>query len=146
MALPTRVARALQDPLESVERDMNRLLGQFFGREGTIAPYGVDVWEDGEALHVEAELPGFTKDQVDVTIDNNMLTITAQRTETPEGNGEGKPREFLHRERRFHRFQRSFTLPATVDESSVNGKLENGVLHLTLNKRQEAKPRKINIG
>ena len=71
----------------------------------------------------------------------------------PGSRGQGanapasRPRgEYLLRERRYARFQRSFTLPPTVDESSVNAKLADGVLTITLNKREETKPRKIQVG
>lgn len=151
MALPTRVARSLVDPFEGMTRDVDTLVRSLFGRDvpAGYANYAVDVYEDADHLHVDAELPGFTKEQVDVTLDNSVLTITAERSEeTSNGNGgEGAKRtDYLLRERRYNRFQRSFTLPNTVDSSSVDAKLENGVLRLTLNKRQETKPRKIAIG
>jgi HSP20 family protein len=149
MALPTRVTRSLVDPFEGMTRDVDTLVRSLFGRDvpAGYANYAVDVWEDADHLHVEAELPGFTKDQVDVTLDNSVLTITAERSEeTTNGSEAQQKSDFLLRERRFNRFQRSFTLPNTVDMSSVEAKLDNGVLHLTLNKRQETKPRKIAIG
>ncbi len=151
MALPTRVARSLVDPFEGMTRDVDTLVRSLFGRDvpAGYANYAVDVYEDADHLHVDAELPGFTKEQVDVTLDNSVLTITAERSEeTSNGNGAevAKRTDYLLRERRYNRFQRSFTLPNTVDSSSVDAKLENGVLRLTLNKRQETKPRKIAIG
>src|SRR4051794_29757280 len=82
MSLPTRVTRSLVDPVESMSRDVDALMRTFFGRgelPAGYAPYAVDVWEDVDHLHVDAELPGFTKDQVDVTLDNSVLTITAER-------------------------------------------------------------------
>jgi HSP20 family protein len=132
-------------------RDVDTLVRSLFGRDvpAGYANYAVDVYEDADHLHVDAELPGFTKEQVDVTLDNSVLTITAERSEeTSNGNGAevAKRTDYLLRERRYNRFQRSFTLPNTVDSSSVDAKLENGVLRLTLNKRQETKPRKIAIG
>jgi HSP20 family protein len=147
MALPTRVARSLVDPFEGMTRDVDTLVRSLFGRDvpAGYANYAVDVYEDADHLHVEAELPGFTKDQVDVTLDNSVLTITAERN--VETNGADAPKsDYLLRERRYNRFQRSFTLPNTVDPSSVEAKLDAGVLHLSLNKRQETKPRKISIG
>jgi HSP20 family protein len=137
------------DPFESMSRDLDTIVNRLAGREwagAVLAPYAVDIREDADHLYIEAELPGFTREQVDVTLDNNTLTISASREapgETPTpGAHEG---EWLLRERRFTRFQRSFTLPNTIDESSVNAKLEHGVLSVTLDKRQEARPRKISI-
>ena len=154
MALPTRVQRGgggqQQDPLDSVQREFDTMLNRWFGgREtngnagGYLAPYAVDVREDGDHIYVEAELPGFKKEEVDITLENQTLTISAERHEekTPDAN----KGEHLLRERRYSRFLRSFTLPPTVDEQSVNAKLTDGVLTITLNKREETKPRKISV-
>jgi HSP20 family protein len=147
MALPTRVVRTPAiDPFDGMHREFDGLLGRLCGREtdgGGWAPYAVDVREDGDHIYLEAELPGFKKDEVDITLENQTLTITATRKESSE---EGKPGEYLLRERRYNRFIRSFTLPPTVDERTVDAKLNEGVLMVTLNKREETKPRKITVG
>jgi HSP20 family protein len=148
MALPTRVNRGLShDPYETMQRDFDSLMGRFFsGREdggGGLAPYCVDVREDADHIYVEAELPGFKKNDVDITLENQTLTITAQRSS--EERKQGDKGELLLHERRYNRFQRSFTLPPTVDEQSVNAKLNDGILTITLNKREESKPRKIQV-
>jgi HSP20 family protein len=150
MALPTRVSRSVAtDPLEAVQRDFDHLLGRLFtgaqtGDGGTrLAPYGVDIREDKDHFYVEAELPGFKKDDVDITLENQTLTIAAERRE--ETQGEPKKGDLLLNERRYTRFLRSFTLPPTVDEQTVNAKLADGVLTVTLNKREESKPRKISV-
>ncbi|HYO09967.1 MAG TPA: Hsp20/alpha crystallin family protein [Tepidisphaeraceae bacterium] len=155
MALPTRVQRG-QDSFELAQREFDSMLNRFFGgREANgggggnggnfLAPYCVDVREDGDHLYVEAELPGFKKDEIDITLENQTLTILAERREQA-GGGEGAPKgEHLLRERRYTRFLRSFTLPPTVDEQTVNAKLADGVLTVTLNKREETKPRKITV-
>lgn len=152
MALPTRVNRnaALLDPAELLSRDFEGMFNRWLGgREGEsgqpLAPYGVDIREDNDHFYVEAELPGFKKEEIDMTLENQTLTISAQRrTETTDGNG--KKGEHLLRERRYSRFLRSFTLPPTVDEGSVDAKLVDGVLTVTINKREETKPRKIKVG
>jgi HSP20 family protein len=146
MALPTRVNRALAiDPFDSLQRDFESMLGRMISGRGnggsaSFAPYGVDVREDADHLYVEAELPGFKKDEVDITLENQTLTISGERREQTEKKG-----ELLLNERRYTRFQRSFTLPPTVSEQSVDAKLENGLLTITLNKREETKPRKIAV-
>lgn len=169
MALPTRVNRGQYDPFESAQREFDHMLNRWMGTRGgdghqMLAPYGVDVREDQDHIYVEAELPGFRKDDIDITLENQTLVITAERSEGNEssegqpvqgrqaGKGQAgnatatRPRgEYLLRERRYARFQRSFTLPPTVDESSVNAKLADGVLTVTLNKREETKPRKIQV-
>jgi HSP20 family protein len=114
----------------------NRWIG---GREnGTqaLAPYGVDIREDNDHFYVEAELPGYKKEEIDITLENQTLTIAAERRyENKQENG-GKGELLLH-ERRYSRFLRSFTLPPTVDEGSVNARLADGVLTVTINKREE---------
>lgn len=148
MALPTRVYRgSVIDPYESVQREFDSVLGRLFGQQGDggqrLAPYAVDVREDGDHFYVEAELPGFRKEDVDITLENQTLTISAERRErNDEKRANG---DLLLHERRYNRFLRSFTLPPTVDEQTVNAKLDNGVLIVTLNKREETKPRKIQV-
>ena len=150
MALPTRVQRGTgNDPYDSVQREFDSMLNRFFGGRETeagnyLAPYGVDVREDQDHIYVEAEVPGFRKEDIDITLENQTLTINAERKIEQE-NGKNKPGQYLLRERRYSRFQRSFTLPPTVDESTVNAKLNEGVLTITLNKREETKPRKISV-
>ena len=175
MALPTRVNRgAGYDPFELAQREFDTMLGRFLGGRGNdggtaLAPYGVDVREDADHIYVEAELPGFRKEDVDITLENNTLTITAERSEQagpgnggaqgvkavkagqpahaaqPQNQAQNQQANWLLRERRYTRFQRSFTLPDTVDEQSVNAKLSDGVLTITLNKREEVKPRRITV-
>jgi HSP20 family protein len=142
MSLPTRVRH---DPFEVAQRDFDTFFGRLLAGNGAathFAPFGVDVREVGDNLIVEAELPGFTKEQVDLTLENGLLTITAERNEEPAKPEAGN---YLIKERRYTRFQRSFSLPPTIDPNTVDAKLENGVLSVTLTKRQEAKPRKIAV-
>src|SRR5687768_17720208 len=152
MALPTRVNRnggTAVDPTELLQREFDGMFNRWMGgREAgngaTLATYGVDIREDADHVYVEAELPGFKKDEVDITLENQTLTISAERkSESKQGNG--NKGELLLHERRYTRFLRSFTLPPTVDEQTVNAKLTDGVLTITLNKREETKPRKITV-
>ena len=149
MALPTRVARGNGvDPMEMAQREFDHMLGRLFnGHQGDgnqrLAPYGVDIREDADHFYVEAELPGFKKEEIDITLENQTLTITAERGQEQRNEDKG---DLLLHERRYSRFQRSFTLPPVVDEQSVNAKLADGVLTVTLNKREETKPRKIQVG
>ena len=153
MALPTRVNRqmAAVDPFEAAQREFDTALNRFFGgREvaqngGGWAPYGVDVREDGDHLYVEAERPGYKMEEVDITLENQTLTISAERHSDQEKQSEGAG-EWLLRERRYSRFLRSFTLPPTVNEQKVDAKLNDGVLTITLTKREESKPRRVQVG
>lgn len=157
MALPTRVSRGMTvaDPFEAAQREFDSALGRFFGgsdvpaTHGGWAPYAVDVREDKDHLYVEAELPGFKKEEIDVTLENQTLTISAEHKEETKHDGEHGSQqkgEWLLRERRYSRFLRSFTLPPTVDDQKVDAKYADGLLRITLNKREETKPRKITVG
>jgi len=134
------------DPIESAQRDFENVLGRFLGSrelsEG-FAPYNVDVREDPDHIYVEAELPGYKKEEVEITLENQTLTISAEKRQ--DGKQEEKG-QWLLNERRYTRFLRSFTLPPTVDEQSVKAELKEGILKITLNKREETKPRKIQVG
>ena len=151
MALPTRVNRGFVDPMDLISREFDGVLNRFFNDGGNggsraanwMAPYGVDIREDQDHLYVEADLPGFKKDEVDITLENQTLTISAEHR--PEATEENKG-DWLLNERRYARFLRSFTLPPTVDDQKVDAKLTDGVLRITLNKREETKPRKIQVG
>jgi len=161
--LATRVHRFLMsDPIEAVNRDFGQLMNRFFNEETPVsAVYAADVKEDADHIYIEAELPGFCKEDVDVTLEKNVLTITAERkseSTIPAPVGEGQPipegappaqpapqLEWLLRERQTASFQRSFRLPPTVSEGAVDARFTEGVLYITLNKREETKPRKISI-
>jgi HSP20 family protein len=165
MALPIRVARGQPqyDPYDQLlRRDLGDALGRFFGGwgdadEDRLAPFGVDIREDADHLFVEADLPGFRKEDVNITLENGTLTIEAEkRQESPpagarpsqrrQADREGGPANYLLRERRYERFARSFTLPQNVNEQNVQAKLDNGCLTITLNKREESKPKRVSIG
>ncbi len=139
LPLLQRRPEAWADPARELERALfNRLWDEGDGRE-TVA-YPVDIHEDQSNVYIEAELPGFKKDDVNLTLEQGVLTIAAERRDDENKSGQRHLGE-----RRFHRVQRSFTLPSSVDESKVDAKLENGVLYLTLSKREEVKPRRIEV-
>ncbi|MGL4552591.1 MAG: Hsp20/alpha crystallin family protein [Gemmataceae bacterium] len=114
-------------------------LGAELTRPVTAFP-AVNVWEDADAYHLEAELPGLTQDEVSIAVtQRNVLTLSGERK---SDDGEGR---WHRRERGFGRFQRVLRLPAAVDADKVEAKLEGGVLRLTLPKHADAKPRRIAV-
>jgi len=161
MALPTTLSRrprVTDEPFGDLQREFDVMLNRFFGgvpqatNGRRSAPYAVDIHEDDNHLYFEVELPGFRKEDLDITLDNNTITITAERQsatesggEKPEGEAARPRRETLLNERRYTYFSRSFSLPPTVSSENPDAKLQDGVLHLTLNKREETKPRKISV-
>jgi HSP20 family protein len=147
MALPTTVRKGI-DPFDHTQSEFDTMLSRLFGNSRLfdggeyLAPYGVDVREDGDHVYVEAELPGFQKEEVDINIEGQTLAISAQHKELDDKKSKG---DWLLHERRYTRFQRAFTLPSNVDPQSVGAKLTDGVLTVTLDKREESKPRKIAV-
>jgi HSP20 family protein len=132
--------------LRSLQRDVNRLLGGTFERGGSEMISGqwnpsVDISENKDSIVLEAELPGMSPDDVNISIENNVLTIQGERRFEKKQDEDN-----FHRvERSYGSFTRSFTLPPTVSSENVDAAFENGMLRLTLAKREEAKPRKIEI-
>jgi HSP20 family protein len=106
----------------------------------TFAP-PADIAETQAQLEVHLDLPGFKGDDIDVKVEDDVLTISAQRSveKTEEKKG------WLRQERGFGRFVRSFTLPNTVDGSKLAAAYKNGVLTVTLPKRAEAQPRSVKV-
>ncbi|MGE5609643.1 MAG: Hsp20/alpha crystallin family protein [Bacillota bacterium] len=148
MALPARVTREQSfNPIDLMQREFDSMLNRFFGGSfmaprSTAIPLGVDIREDADHIYVEADLPGFKKDDVDISLENNTLTISAQKKKEEQKQQKG---DYLLRERQYEQFTRSFTLPPGIDEQNVDAKLDNGCLFITLNKRPEAKPHKIQV-
>ena len=126
---------------------MNRLFGDIYlrdedvsGRSSWVPP--VDIYEtDNHDLVVKAELPDLTREDIEVTVENNTLTIRGER-KLP---GDVKEGQFRRVERAYGSFSRSFTLPNTVDASRVSADYRNGVLTVRLPFREEAKPRTVNV-
>ena len=138
-----QVSRLYDDPFASLENRMNQLFRGMFetaGGEAGLANYPVDVDEDDDQITIEAEMPGFKPEEIDVNIENGVLTIKAERSTKSEN---GKKKHLA--ERRYTRVQRSFSLPRTVDGSDVEAALDQGILTLTLKKTEESKPRRIEI-
>jgi len=101
----------------------------------------VDVFEDKESLKIVAELPGLKPEDVKITMENNTLTLRGEKKQVAE-----EKNERVHRyERSYGSFERSFSLPNTVDAEKAAASFENGVLTITLPKAEKAKPREIAV-
>ena len=112
-----------------------------FTAGATWVPPG-DVFQTGEhELVLKAELPDMTREDIDVTVENFVLTIKGEKKLASDVSEE----QFHHIERRYGAFSRSFSLPRTVDASKVAAEYKNGVLTVRLPLREEAKPRQIKV-
>ena len=126
---------------------MNRLFGDVYLRDEDVLQRGnwvppVDIYEtEGHDLVIKAELPDMTREAIEVTVENNTLTLKG----TKSLPSDVKEEQFRRVERRYGAFARSFTLPNTVDASKVSADYKNGVLTVKLPYREESKPRTINV-
>jgi len=108
-----------------------------FSSTSTTVP-SINVKETAENYEVEVAAPGLDKKDFNVTLDNNLLTISCTKSTNTEEKGEGD--NYTRREFSYQSFQRSFELPKNVvDEDNINARYENGILNLTIPKRDEAK-------
>ena len=99
----------------------------------------VNISEDDDAFHVDLAAPGLEKKDFKVSVDNGYLTIAASKEQKhEESNGNYKRVEFNYKD-----FRRTFTLPDEISQEAITSKYENGVLMLTLPKKDEAKPRPV---
>lgn len=101
----------------------------------------VDIYEDEHNIILTAETPGIEEKDLDVSLENNVLTISGES----KMENEEKQDNFHRVERSYGRFTRSFNLPPTVDTENVKADYNNGVLKIALAKREEAKPKQIKI-
>src|SRR6202142_2607099 len=104
----------------------------------------VDVYEDEHSVTLKIEVPGIDEKDIDVRIENNTLTVHGER----KFEKEEKEENFRRVERQYGSFTRTFTLPNTIDQESVQANYDKGVLKIKLAKREEAKPKqiKVNVG
>jgi HSP20 family protein len=153
-----RIIRYQQSPLYTpahsftdLREEMDRLFESAFPalsslqREGGLGLGGdfpVDLYQDKDAFVVRAELPGFRKEDIGVEVSDGVLTIAAhQKTETQEGAEAASPNAATTE----RRVSRSVTLPEQIKVEAITAKVENGLLTVTLPRREEAKPRQIAI-
>ena len=144
--LPT-IRRTVDTPFQAL-RELDRAVGQMWGELGDNATGGsfpVDIHEANDQLVVEADLPGFKKDQIDISVEQGVLTIEAERQSgQPDGEANGTKRQHVN-ERRYTRVARRFSLPSAYDTQSIDASLNDGVLTVKLQKREESKPRKVEV-
>jgi HSP20 family protein len=132
----------MNDTTELTQRDQTNLArreGDQSARRMTITP-AVDIFEDGQAVTLWADLPGVTKDKLDVRVHDGNLSIEAEAVVPTPAN-----LRLQHAEVREPRFARTFTLSPDFDTSKIEASLQDGVLKLTIPRREEARPRRIEV-
>lgn len=138
---PFRELNAVQERMNRLFSDAYRAADDDVMRRGVWAP-PVDIFDSGNnELVIKAELPDMKKDDIEITVENNTLTLRGEKKMDSE-----LKEDRCHRiERTYGAFSRSFSLPATVDASKVSADYKNGVLTIKLPVREEAKPRQIQV-
>ena len=133
--------------LEALQEDVNRLFQESLTRPKREMPSGrlwapaVDVTENDESIVVKAELPGMKKEDIDIELVGDTLTIRGER----KFQDEEKKENYVRVERAYGRFQRSFTLGVPVKQTDIKACYKEGVLEVTIPKAEEVKPKKVEV-
>ncbi|MGB9773233.1 MAG: Hsp20/alpha crystallin family protein [Bacteroidota bacterium] len=130
--------------LESWRRDFDRMFDSLLRggeEELTMWAPSADISESDDAYEVRLDLPGVSKDDVKITLENRTLCVQGERKQEKETKG----KNYHRMERVYGSFQRTFTLPSTVKTDKIDAKFKDGVLTITLPKAEEAKPKQIEI-
>ncbi len=130
----------------SLQDQINRLFNETFDRssdEASLTPWApaVDIYETEQNLVVKADLPDIKPEELDIRVENNILTIRGERKFEKKVN----ENNYLRVERSYGSFSRSFSLASTVNTEAIQADYRNGVLTLSIPKREEAKPKQIKV-
>ncbi|MGQ3686366.1 MAG: Hsp20/alpha crystallin family protein [Candidatus Loosdrechtia sp.] len=134
--------------ISSLQGEMNRMFDRFF-KGWDLSELGLDTgaWvpidlsETADSVIVKAEVPGIDPKEIDISIQDSILTIKGEKKEEKEEKG----KTFYRIERRYGSFSRSIDLPASIDPNKVTAEYKNGVLEITLAKKEEVKPKQISV-
>jgi HSP20 family protein len=133
----------------TLQEQINRVFGDVVGRtdeESNLTPWApaVDIFETENELVVKADLPDVNPQDLDIRVENNVLTIRGERKFDKKVNEDN----YLRIERAYGSFSRSFSLANSVNAEAIKADYQNGVLTLSIPKREEAKPKqiKVNVG
>lgn len=127
-------------PLLDAGRRWDDVVRRHVDADRMIVP-AVDISESAQGLTVSAELPGLTKDQVKLTIEDGVLSISGEKSFEEDKAG----KDFHRVERRYGSFHRSFTLPSGIDADKAKARFEHGVLTVQIPKSEAAKPKQLTI-
>jgi HSP20 family protein len=134
--------------VSQLQNEINRVFGNLNETEGSSATSqwapAVDVREYSDRFQLLLDVPGVEPKDVEITLDNGILTVSGNRTEEPGANGADQPQQ-QRIERPVGRFHRRFILPDTADAENVNASGRNGVLEIVIPKQPKAQPRRISV-
>jgi HSP20 family protein len=132
--------------VSTLQEQINRVIGDLVGRTGeesNLTPWApdVDIYETEHELVVKADLPDVNPQDLDIHVENNILTIRGER----KFENKVKEENYLRVERAYGSFSRSFSLANSVNSEAIKADYQNGVLTLSIPKREEAKPKQIKV-
>lgn len=135
--------------ISSIQSEINRMFDRFlrgwelpeFGAETGAWLPAVDLSETADKIIVTAEVPGIDPKDIDISVQGDTLRIKGEKKEEKEEKG----KNYYRMERRYGSFSRSIDLPSSVDVSKVNAEYKNGVLQITMEKKETAKPKQIQV-
>lgn len=135
--------------VSSLQNEINRMFDQFFRgwdfsgfvqEAGTWSP-SIDLSETDDNIVVKAEIPGIDPKEVNISIQENNLILKGEKKEEKEEKG----KNYYRMERRYGKFSRSIELPASVDIDKINAVCKNGIIEITLPKKEEVRPKQISV-
>jgi len=133
--------------MENLQRQLNKVFGTTLARplraasgESYWAP-PVDIYDEKDCILIKADIPGLTKEQIDISVENNVMTIKGEKNEEKEYKEESR----IRLERSQGKFLRSFTIPTGINLKNVSANFKNGVLELRLPKEEEVKVKQIKV-
>ncbi|MBW3660613.1 MAG: Hsp20/alpha crystallin family protein [Gemmatimonadetes bacterium] len=140
--------RPYRSPLSALPRELDRLMDEAlgtmeWGRGENLRNWFpvTDVSETPEHLSLRLEVPGLSRDQIKISVEDNMLTVRGEKKQETTREDE----TFYRTERSYGSFERSFSLPTHFDKDAIHASLEDGVLTIRVPRREEAKAREISI-
>lgn len=150
--MPSLIERDFDSIFEDFRRSFDLMMRPYFPTEMRMQDLGMlpvryaplDFIDEGDHYQIHVELPGFTKDNVEVQINRDGMSIRARK----EVEKEDKKKNYLHHERAYSAFERSISFPEEVDPAKAEGKMKEGILELKVPKKEpkpEMKPRKIEL-
>jgi len=149
MLTETKYPRRTASPLDSflsIQEEMDRLVNSYFSGAGevetakTVWAPPVDIYEDDNNFYLKAELPGMDQKDIQISLENNMISIKGERKDEKDMKG-----HYYKMERLSGSFARKFNLPAHVDSEKISAAYKNGVLEIKLPKSEEKKPKLIAV-
>lgn len=133
--------------VDGIQNEMNRMFDWFFGRDAgeslvdsAWAP-AVDIFQDTDSYHVHVDLPGMKRDEIDITMSGDTLTISGEKKRETKQEDDS----FFRVERSYGKFSRSMRLPSSVEADKISAKYQDGVLQIAIPKAEKARPKQIRV-